>query len=53
MDYTLALTTLIGILLGFCAGLLSFKAKSRWCPRCGIPLRCPRCHLTPTEAMRQ
>lgn len=22
-------------LLGFCAGLFSFKVKSRWCPRCG------------------
>ena len=22
-------------LLGFLAGLLSLKAKSRWCPRCG------------------
>jgi len=24
-------------LLGFCAGLFSFKIKSRWCPRCGAP----------------
>lgn len=23
------------LLVGFTAGLLSFKAKSRWCPRCG------------------
>jgi len=22
-------------LLGFCAGLWSFKVKSRWCPDCG------------------
>lgn len=21
--------------LGFCAGVLSFKIKNRWCPRCG------------------
>ncbi len=24
-----------GILLGFLLGLLAFKVKSRWCPRCG------------------
>lgn len=23
------------ILLGFLAGLFSFRVKSRWCPRCG------------------
>jgi NADH pyrophosphatase NudC (nudix superfamily) len=22
-------------LLGFCAGLWSFRVKSRWCPACG------------------
>lgn len=28
--------TLIGTtLLGFLAGLFSFRVKSRWCPRCG------------------
>ena len=26
---------LSGVLLGFLAGLLAFKVKSRWCPRCG------------------
>lgn len=23
------------VLLGYLAGLFSFKVKSRWCPRCG------------------
>lgn len=23
------------LLVGFVAGLLSFKVKARWCPRCG------------------
>ncbi|MDG4767251.1 hypothetical protein O7632_24610 [Solwaraspora sp. WMMD406] len=23
-------------LLGFCAGLFSFRVKSRWCPQCGL-----------------
>ena len=24
-----------GLLMGFLAGLISFKVKSRWCPQCG------------------
>ncbi len=34
-------------LLGFCAGLFSFKVKCRWCPRCGtttFPYQPPRGH---------
>jgi hypothetical protein len=27
--------TLAGLMIGFLAGLLSFRLKSRWCPRCG------------------
>jgi ribosomal protein S27AE len=27
--------TLAGLLVGYLAGLWSFKVKSRWCPRCG------------------
>jgi hypothetical protein len=27
--------TSAALLLGFLAGLLLFKVKSRWCPRCG------------------
>jgi hypothetical protein len=26
---------LAALVLGFLAGLLSFKTKSRWCPECG------------------
>lgn len=26
---------LMGLLIGFLGGLLSFKVKSRWCPNCG------------------
>lgn len=36
MGYILALAA-TG-LLGFLAGLLSFKVKSRWCPSCGVTL---------------
>jgi hypothetical protein len=30
-------------LLGFLAGLLSFKVKSRWCTVCGTVKSCPMC----------
>ena len=33
-----ALPTLV---LGFLAGLLTFRQKSRWCPHCGVTLTCP------------
>ena len=29
--------------LGFAAGLLMFKVKSRWCRWCGARLSCPDC----------
>lgn len=31
----LALAVLSALLVGFLAGLLSFKVKTRWCPSCG------------------
>jgi hypothetical protein len=39
-------------LLGFAAGLLSFKVKARWCPSCGLTLACPACARTPREVVR-
>ena len=31
-----AVGSLVGVaLLGFLAGLFSFRVKNRWCPRCG------------------
>jgi hypothetical protein len=30
-------------LLGFMAGLFSFKVKSQWCPTCGLKLTCSGC----------
>jgi hypothetical protein len=29
------------LLLGFLAGLLAFRQKSRWCPTCGATFACP------------
>lgn len=36
-------TVILAVLLGFLAGLLSFKVKSRWCPDCGTVKRCSQC----------
>jgi len=41
------------MLLGFLAGLLSFKVKSRWCARCGAVKRCPTCAGWATTARSQ
>ncbi len=33
----------LATLLGYLAGLLSFKVKSRWCASCGAVKSCPNC----------
>jgi hypothetical protein len=44
MSLSFAVPALIGVaFLGFLAGLFSLRIKSRWCPRCGVTLRCPEC----------
>ena len=40
---------LVGVgLLGYLAGLLSFRVKSRWCRECGATTRCPQCNIATT-----
>ena len=40
---------LVGIgLVGYLAGLLSFRVKSRWCRACGATTRCPQCKVAPS-----
>ncbi|MGH2599298.1 MAG: hypothetical protein ACRDJ9_07925 [Dehalococcoidia bacterium] len=34
---------LAGTLLGFLAGLTTFRRSLMWCRACGETLRCPRC----------
>jgi hypothetical protein len=34
MDLRLALAVMLSLLVGFLVGLLAFKVKRRWCPRC-------------------
>jgi hypothetical protein len=38
-----AITMILAMLLGFLAGLLSFKVKTRWCSTCGAVKSCPTC----------
>ncbi len=32
-----------GLVVGFMAGLFTFKAKLKWCPSCGNTLTCAQC----------
>lgn len=32
------------LVIGFLAGLFTFKRSLRWCSLCGATLRCPHCH---------
>jgi hypothetical protein len=38
-----AIVAIAGVLLGFIAGLLSYRQSRRWCGRCGGSLACPTC----------
>lgn len=51
---TYVASTVAAVILGFLAGLLTFKQKQRWCPGCGSILRCVACpgQPTPNEARR-
>jgi hypothetical protein len=37
----MAMAVVTAVVFGFLAGLLSFRAKGRWCPECGTTLICP------------
>jgi hypothetical protein len=37
----LALVAISSLLIGFLAGLLTFKRKQQWCERCGAVKTCP------------
>lgn len=38
----------VALVIGFSAGLLLLRIKSRWCPGCGRKLRCLTCPGRPT-----
>ncbi len=54
VGYALAVIVGASVLVGFLAGLLTFKRSSRWCPLCGTTLSCASCpgRPTPSEARR-
>jgi hypothetical protein len=41
MDFLV--TVVLATLLGYLAGLFSFKVKTRWCASCGAVKSCPNC----------
>jgi hypothetical protein len=42
---------LFGIaVIGYLAGILSFRVKSRWCRECGATTRCPECRVSPSAS---
>jgi hypothetical protein len=41
MKMEVAMAVAPAVILGFLAGLLSFRIKNRWCPDCGATLACP------------
>jgi hypothetical protein len=45
MSYTHLVITVAALLVGYLAGLLTFKRSNRWCPACGSSLVCAaKCH---------
>jgi hypothetical protein len=41
---TLGLVVVAALVLGYLAGLLTFKVKQHWCGVCGATLVCPEPH---------
>jgi hypothetical protein len=51
--YLWVATTGLGLVLGFVAGLATFKRSLCWCPGCGAELTCPhRCGGHPATQRR-
>jgi hypothetical protein len=43
VGWTIAVAAVLAALLGFMAGLATFKRSNRWCPVCGGTLTCLAC----------
>jgi hypothetical protein len=41
MHYATLAAVLAALVLGFAAGLVTYRQSRRWCPGCGATLRCP------------
>lgn len=44
MGYVIV-AAILALLLGFGAGVMTFKRSSVWCQDCGKTLRCPSCNV--------
>lgn len=62
MDLTIGIAVTVALVVGFAAGLLTFKRASQWCGHCGLTKVCPQCtdgatqvsrseHLLPSRAL--
>lgn len=50
MMLQLGIAVIAALVVGFLAGLLTFRIKQRWCTKCGATLMCTSCvHLPRTE----
>ena len=49
----IAITAGAALLVGFLAGLLVLRARTRWCPSCGRSLVCASCQPVATTALRE
>ncbi len=47
--WTQGLATLIGVVLGFLAGLTAVRRSGGWCPGCGVTMMCPACQAEPSR----
>ena len=43
----LTIVALSALIVGFLAGLLTFKRSEQWCTECGETKRCPKCIALP------
>ncbi len=46
------IAAMASLVVGFASGVLSLKAKNRWCPGCGTTLACLTCEEANSGAPR-
>ncbi len=51
MGYVFVMTVIVALMLGFAAGLLTFKRSCQWCPVCGAVKSCLECTARSAPAL--